>query len=65
LTIRSDKDVSEWLEHQSKRTGQSRGKTVRDQLARAKSDTAQSFMGLAGKARGPRTLSTRRAFSLD
>jgi hypothetical protein len=63
LTIRLDKDLAEWLELESKRTGQSQGKIVRDQLARAKSGHAQAFMRLAGKARGPRSLSTRKGFS--
>ena len=43
--------------------GPERGKIVRDQLARAKASSRQSFMHLAGTVRGPRELSRRKGFS--
>jgi Ribbon-helix-helix protein, copG family len=64
ITIRLDRALAEWLEQESRKTGESQGKIVRDQLARARSGAAgQSFMRLAGKVRGARTLSTRKGFS--
>ena len=65
LTVRLDSDLAAWLEQESKKTGMSQGKIVRDELeqARAKA-SAQSFMRLAGAIRGgPKDLSTRKGFS--
>ena len=64
LTIRLDKELAAWLEEESKKTGVSQGKIVRDQLERAKAGTAgKAFMRLAGTVRGPRELSRRKGFS--
>ncbi len=64
ITIRLDKDLAVWLEEESKKTGVSQGKIVRDQLERAKTGKAnRSFMRLAGTVRGTRDLSTRKGFS--
>jgi len=64
LTIRLDKELAEWLEQESKKTGESQGKIVRDQLLRARAGgSTRPFMRLAGRVRGPRTLSTRKGFS--
>jgi hypothetical protein len=64
LTIRLDKDLAEWLAEESKKTGESQGKIVRDQLQRSRAGSAtRPFMRLAGRVRGPRTLSTRKGFS--
>jgi hypothetical protein len=64
LTIRLDKDLAAWLEEESRKSGVSQGKIVREQLERAKTDAArQPFMRLAGAARGPRDLSRRKGFS--
>jgi len=63
LTVRLQKDLAEWLESESARTGVSQGQIVREQLERAKSGSAQSFMRLAGSIRGARDLSTRKGFS--
>jgi len=64
ITVRLDGDLAEWLLRESDKTGMSQGKIVRDQLERAKAASAsQSFMRLAGVARGPRNLSARKGFS--
>lgn len=65
ITVRLDSDLAEWLERESKRTGVSQGKIVRDQLERAKAvASAQAFMRLAGIVRGgPPDVSTRKGFS--
>ena len=64
LTIRLDKELAEWLEQESKKTGESQGKIVRDQLMRARSgSTTRPFMRLAGRVRGAKTLSSRKGFS--
>jgi hypothetical protein len=64
LTIRLDHDLAAWLEEESRKTGVSQGKIVREQLEKAKAGRAgQSFMRLAGSSRGPRDLSRRKGFS--
>ncbi len=65
ITVRLNEELAEWLERESRRTGVSQGRIVRDQLERAKaSASAQSFMRLAGVVRGgPRDVSTRKGFS--
>ena len=64
LTIRLDSELSAWLEEAASRAGISQGQLIRDQLEQAKAASAtKPFMRLAGAARGPRDLSTRRGFS--
>jgi hypothetical protein len=63
LTVRLDKTLADWLEEESRKTGESQGKIVRDQLERAKASSRQSFMRLAGSTRGPKDLSRRKGFS--
>jgi hypothetical protein len=64
LTVRLDRALAEWLEAESRKTGVSQGKIVRDQLERARAGAgSRSFMRLAGSARGPRDLSKRKGFS--
>jgi predicted transcriptional regulator len=64
ITIRLDKELAAWLEHEAATTGMSQGKIVRDQLERAKAGAGtRSFLRLAGTARGARDLSRRRGFS--
>ena len=66
ITIRLTKDLADWLEDASARTGVSQGKIVRDQLEKARKNSAsQSFMRLAGTVRGPKTLSSRKGFSRE
>lgn len=64
LTIRLDDELAAWLDAQASKTGESRGKIVRDQLLKARRvAAAQSFMRLAGAVRGDKNLSSRKGFS--
>ncbi len=63
LTIRLDKPLAEWLQEESRKTGEPQGKIVRDQLERAKASSSHRFMRLAGATRGPKDLSRRKGFS--
>lgn len=64
LTIRIDKDLADWIEGVSKRTGMSQGQIVRGELERARAEgKSRPFMRLAGSIRGPRDLSARKGFS--
>jgi predicted DNA-binding protein len=66
ITIRISKDLADWLQDVSARTGVSQGKIIRDQLEQArKSANHQSFLRLAGAVRGPRNLSLRKGFSRE
>ena len=64
VTVRLDRDLAEWLERESKKSGESQGKIIRDSLTRARSEAAsQAFMKHAGRARLDPRLSTRKGFS--
>ena len=64
ITIRLGKELANWLEETSKRTGVTQGQIVREQLEKAKATTgSRPFMRLAGAVCGPKTLSRRKGFS--
>ena len=64
ITIRINKDLSEWLAAEASRAGVSQGKIVRDQLERARNGAgSQPFMRLAGAMKGARNLSQRKGFA--
>jgi predicted DNA-binding protein len=64
ITVRLTKELANWLDDTSKRSGIPRGGIIREQLERARNSGAdQPFMRLAGTVRGTRTLSTRKGFS--
>jgi hypothetical protein len=64
ITIRINKDLSEWLAAEAARTGVSRGKIVHDQLERAKSGAgSRPFMRLAGAMKGAKSLSQQTGFA--
>jgi predicted DNA-binding protein len=64
ITVRLTKELANWLEETSKRSGIPRGGILREQLEKARNGSAdQSFMRLAGTVRGARDLSTRKGFS--
>jgi len=64
ITIRLPRDLAAWREEQATRTGVPQGKIVRDQLEKAKANSArQAFMRLAGSVRGAKDLSSRKGFS--
>jgi hypothetical protein len=64
LSVRITREMAEWLEETSSRTGLSQGEIVRQQLEAARTRTgSRPYMRLAGAVRGPRNLSTRKGFS--
>jgi hypothetical protein len=68
LTVRIDDDLARWLDETARKRGLSRGKLVRDQLAKGrkagnKVGAQASFMRLAGSVVGPKDLSARKGFS--
>ena len=63
LTIRLPRELAEWLERTSARTGLPQGRIVRQELERAKTAERKGFMRLAGSVRGARDLSSRKGFS--
>jgi predicted DNA-binding protein len=63
LTVRLTKEQAEWLRETAERAGVAQSRIVRDQLERAMATSERRFMALAGAARGPRDLSTRKGFS--
>jgi hypothetical protein len=65
ITVRLDRELAEWLERESRRTGVAQGKIVRDQLERARATSStRPFMRLAGIVTGgPPDVSTRKGFS--
>lgn len=66
ITIRVPKNLADWLQQKSRRTGISQGQIVREQLERVRrgdKDT-KKFMRLAGSIRGgARDLSTKKGFA--
>ncbi|MBI4604782.1 MAG: ribbon-helix-helix protein, CopG family [Planctomycetes bacterium] len=64
ITIRLTRELAEWLEAMSARTGLSQGKIIRDQIEKARAASSERpFLRLAGTIRGPKDLSTRKGFS--
>jgi hypothetical protein len=64
ITIRITKDLADWLEAESARTGMSQGQLIRIQLEKARaSEDSKRFMRLAGSVRGPKGLSSRKGFA--
>lgn len=64
ITVRLSKELAAWLQHVAATTGVPQGKIIRDQLEGARASASrQSFMRLAGAARGPKNLSSRKGFS--
>jgi hypothetical protein len=64
VTVRLSQELADWLARQSKKTGESQGKIIRDELMRARSQAAsQAFMRHAGRVRLDPKLSARKGFS--
>ena len=64
VTIRVSKELAGWLEDTAAKTGLSQGEIVRDQLEKARATVGnQEFMRLAGSVKGPKNLSSRKAFA--
>jgi predicted DNA-binding protein len=62
LTIRLTKAQADWLRETADRTGVPQGHIVREHLEKAMTSSERRFMSLAGSAKGPRNLSSRRGF---
>ena len=66
ITIRVPKNLADWLQQKSRRTGISQGQIVREQLERVRRGDkgTKKFMRLAGAVKnGPRDLSTKKGFA--
>ncbi|MBM3726236.1 MAG: ribbon-helix-helix protein, CopG family [Acidobacteria bacterium] len=63
ITVRLPADLAEWLDATSRKAGVPRGRIVRDQLERARTQESQAFLRLAGSVDGPSDLSNRKGFS--
>jgi predicted transcriptional regulator len=63
-TVRLTKELADWLDEVSARTGLSRSRIIREQLERARAGSgSRRFMALAGTVRGAKDLSSRKGFS--
>jgi hypothetical protein len=64
VTVRLTKELAQWLEETSAKTGVPQGRIIRDQLERARRGSAtRPFLKLAGVVKGPADLSSRKGFS--
>jgi len=63
MTIRLTRRQAEWLRSTAERAGVPQSHIVREQLDKAMATSERRFMALAGTAKGPHDLSTRRGFS--
>ncbi|MCC6197942.1 MAG: ribbon-helix-helix domain-containing protein [Burkholderiales bacterium] len=64
ITIRITKELADWLEQVSRRSGIPRGRIIREELERARADrSGKAYMRLAGCVHGARDLSTRKGFA--
>jgi hypothetical protein len=63
MTIRLTSRQAEWLRVTAERAGVPQSHIVREQLDKAMASSERRFIALAGAARGPSDLSTRRGFS--
>ena len=64
ITIRLTHELAKWLEETAARTGISQGQLIREQIEKARAESADRvFMRLAGSVRGAKDLSRRKGFS--
>jgi hypothetical protein len=64
ISVRLTKDMADWLQQTSAKTGLSQGKLIRNQLEKARAaQPSKPFMRWAGVIRGSKNLSTRKGFS--
>ena len=63
FTVRLPEDLAEWLDEAARKSGVSRGRIVRLELERARTQSKRPFMRLAGAVAGPADLSSRKGFS--
>lgn len=63
ITVRLTKELAEWLEEVAARTGVPQSRIVREQLEKAMAGSERRYLRLAGAAKGPSDLSSRKGFS--
>ncbi len=64
ITIRLPEEINQWLEEQSRVTGVSKSRIVREQLERRRTEKQrQPFLDLAGSVEGAPDLSRKRGFT--
>ena len=64
ITVRLTKDIANWLESTSRKTGVPAGRIIREQLEIARGRQGKGrFLRLGGAIAGPRDLSSRKGFS--
>jgi hypothetical protein len=63
ITVRLPEDLAAWLESTAKKSGIPQGRIIREQLDKARRETARPFLRLAGTVSGPPDLSMRKGFS--
>lgn len=65
ITVRLPEDLAAWLAETARKTGMPVGRLVRQQLEKSRVESGtQRFLRHAGELSGPRTLSSRKGFSL-
>jgi hypothetical protein len=63
ITVRLPEDLVQWLEEESKATGNPKGRIVRDQLEQLRTKKVrQPFLDLAGSVEGAPDLSYRKGY---
>ena len=63
ITLRLPTDWAQWLEEESRVTGLPKGRIVKEQLERLRTQKArQPFLDLAGSVEGPAELSSKKGF---
>jgi predicted transcriptional regulator len=64
VTVRLPAELVAWLDQTAMRSGVPRGRIIREQLEKARENSAEpTFMRLAGTVKGARDLSERKGFS--
>lgn len=63
ITVRLPEDLAEWLDHTARKTGQPKGRIIRQELEKARKSANRPFLRLAGSISGPSDLSVRKGFT--
>lgn len=64
ITIRLSEELDQWLEEESRITGLTKSRIVREQLERSRTEKRnQPFLDLAGSVEGTTDLSQKRGFA--
>jgi len=63
ITVRLPGDLAEWLSTAARKRGVPKGRIIREQLEKARSQEERPFMRFIGAGAGPADLSQRKGFS--